>query len=239
MKPTPHGNAESPMRARLSPRGATSDAGLGTDAGSAGPAVGDDVVAASHGTLGNAVVRSALAGADDGGIGPVLRSAVMRAAAGIPDTSPGNAELMSALRSGGGQPLPDAVQSKMEQAFGHGFDHVRVHAGGTAGDASASLQAEAFTVGSHIFFGDGEYQPGSAAGERLLAHELTHVVQGDQGRLVGSGVSSPSDPSEREAYGNEDRYKGATGLYGDGGTSSPSRSPSIHARFARSVDGDR
>ena len=100
---------------------------------------------------------------------------------------------------GGGQPLPPAVQRKMEQAFGASLADVRVHVRPEA----ASLGAVAFTMGSHIYFAPGHYDPHSAHGQRLLGHEVTHVVQQRTGRVrnpLGSGVAVVQDPGlEAEA----------------------------------------
>lgn len=74
-------------------------------------------------------------------------------------------------------PLNPALRQDMEQRFGHDFSQVRVHAGALAQQSARDVEARAYTVGHHLVFGAGEYQPGSAAGRRLLAHELTHVVQ--------------------------------------------------------------
>ncbi|MEL6349194.1 MAG: DUF4157 domain-containing protein [Myxococcota bacterium] len=108
----------------------------------------------------------------------------------------------------GGEPLPEAVRSRFEQAFNHDFSGVRIRRDGLAAQAADAVNAHAFTVGETIVFSAGSYAPGTPRGDRLLAHELTHVLQHDQGRLPGSadgGVSSPTDPSEQEAYANEDR----------------------------------
>lgn len=78
---------------------------------------------------------------------------------------------------GSGQPLDAATRSFMEPRFGHDFSQVRIHADTRANTAARSANALAFTVGNDIAFGAGQYQPESAAGQRLLAHELTHVVQ--------------------------------------------------------------
>jgi hypothetical protein len=77
----------------------------------------------------------------------------------------------------GGRPLPGRLQHQMGQAFNADFRHVRVHTDSQADQLNQSLQATAFTIGPHIFFRQGEYSPTSAAGQELLAHELTHVVQ--------------------------------------------------------------
>lgn len=78
---------------------------------------------------------------------------------------------------GGGQPLHDGVRSSMEQGFGADFGGVRVHTGGQADALNRSLNARAFTTGNDIFFGKGQYNPGSSGGQELIAHELTHTVQ--------------------------------------------------------------
>lgn len=78
---------------------------------------------------------------------------------------------------GSGQPLPNTVRGPMEQALGADFSGVRVHTDARADQLNRSLQARAFTTGQDIFLRQGAYNPGSATGQELLAHELTHVVQ--------------------------------------------------------------
>lgn len=100
---------------------------------------------------------------------------------------------------GEGQPMPEALRAKMESGFGADFSGVRLHTGSRAADLSGNLQAKAFTCGNDIFFNRGQYQPHSAAGQHLIAHELTHVVQ--QGEKVGrepdfSGSPSPDIQNE-------------------------------------------
>jgi hypothetical protein len=85
---------------------------------------------------------------------------------------------------GGGRPLPEAARSFFEPRFGHDFDAVRVHADPPSGEVARAVQARAFTVGRDIVFGAGQYQPESTEGRRLLAHELTHVLQQREGRVV-------------------------------------------------------
>lgn len=79
--------------------------------------------------------------------------------------------------SGGGQPLDAQTRSYMEPRFGANFSDVRIHTDSHAAQSSEALSARAYTVGSDIAFKSGEYAPGSADGKRLLAHELTHVLQ--------------------------------------------------------------
>jgi hypothetical protein len=76
-----------------------------------------------------------------------------------------------------GQPLDAATQSFFAARFGHDFANVRVHADAQAAASARSVSALAYTVGSHVVFGDGQFSPGTRAGRQLLAHELAHVVQ--------------------------------------------------------------
>ncbi|WP_421795235.1 eCIS core domain-containing protein [Haliscomenobacter sp.] len=78
---------------------------------------------------------------------------------------------------GGGSPLSPDVSSSMGQAMGADFSSVRVHTGSEAVGMSNSIQAQAFTHGSDVYFNEGKYDTGSRDGKRLLAHELVHVGQ--------------------------------------------------------------
>ncbi len=78
---------------------------------------------------------------------------------------------------GGGQAMPSETKGFMESRFGRDFSHVRVHTDGSAANMSAGIQAKAFTHGSDIYFNRGEFTPNTEGGKRLLAHELTHIVQ--------------------------------------------------------------
>jgi len=78
---------------------------------------------------------------------------------------------------GGGQPLPGSERRFFEARVGSPLDHVRVHTDGGAARLAGSLGARAFTVGRDVFFGAGEYRPGSFSGRWLMAHELAHVGQ--------------------------------------------------------------
>lgn len=83
----------------------------------------------------------------------------------------------SDLSPGMGQPLPDSERAFFEPRFGRDFSGVRVHAGGRAAELAQSVSARAYTVGSDVVFGAGEWSPGTTAGRTLLAHELAHVAQ--------------------------------------------------------------
>jgi Domain of unknown function (DUF4157) len=76
-----------------------------------------------------------------------------------------------------GRPLESALRQDMEQRFGHDFSRVRVHTDARAAESARAANALAYTVGRDVVFGAGRYAPGTTEGDRLLAHELTHVVQ--------------------------------------------------------------
>jgi len=76
-----------------------------------------------------------------------------------------------------GQPLDPATRAFMEPRFGYDFSRVRLHSGTAAEQSAVDVNAHAYTVGHNIVFGAGRYAPGTSEGRRLLAHELTHVVQ--------------------------------------------------------------
>jgi hypothetical protein len=83
---------------------------------------------------------------------------------------------IQALR-GGGQPLPQSARAFFEPRFGYDFSQVRVHTNACSAKLVCSMNARAFTVGRDMVFDPRVYAPDSNAGKKLLAHELTHVVQ--------------------------------------------------------------
>jgi hypothetical protein len=90
----------------------------------------------------------------------------------------------------GGTPLPRALRSYFEPRFGHDFSQVRVHTDSGAATAARGIQARAYTLGRDVVFGAGEYAPATEGGKRLLAHELTHVVQQTGGAPQRSRAAS-------------------------------------------------
>jgi hypothetical protein len=102
-----------------------------------------------------------------------------------------------------GRPLGANTRTFMEPRFGHRFGRVRVHADMKAAESTRAVNALAYTVGQHVVFGAGQYRPETAEGRRLVAHELTHVVQQAHagGTLAASSidVGDANDSSEREA----------------------------------------
>ena len=94
-------------------------------------------------------------------------------------TSEVTQDLESQIQSiqGGGQPLTESDRAFFEPRFGHDFNQVRVHTGAQAAKSARAVNAKAYTMGQDVVFGAGQYAPGTAKGRKLLAHELTHVVQ--------------------------------------------------------------
>jgi Domain of unknown function (DUF4157) len=109
----------------------------------------------------------------------------------------GNRAVTALLGRPTGVPLDALTQQDMEARFGHSFGDVRVHTDSDAADSSREMHAAAYTVGRDIAFAAGRYDPRSAIGRRLLAHELAHVVQQDR----GPGGESNSASLEASAQG--------------------------------------
>lgn len=125
---------------------------------------------------------------------PVRRAAIRHSVRGAPSPEStvaprGIAASISRVRGGSGRPLAPDLRSFFEPRFGQTFDGVRLHTGARASASAAEVNARAYTVGRDIVFARGEFAPSSVAGRRLIAHELTHVMQ--QGAAHGN----------RSAYG--------------------------------------
>jgi Domain of unknown function (DUF4157) len=111
-------------------------------------------------------------------------------------------ELAHEAFRGSGRPLDAPVREFMESRFQYDFSQVRVHTGGRADTAARAINAVAFTVGRDIFFDVGRYAPATIEGQRLLAHELTHVVQQAGGPAVSQkklAIGQADTTAEREA----------------------------------------
>ena len=94
-----------------------------------------------------------------------------------------------------GQPLDPATRSFMEPRFGHNFSGVRVHTDGRAAASARDVSANAYTVGRNVVFGAGRFAPETHEGRRLIAHELTHVVQ--QSGSSGIRAGQTNDKHDR------------------------------------------
>jgi hypothetical protein len=102
--------------------------------------------------------------------------ALHRAPSGGP-TSVDVPGIVERLLQSGGRPLDQETRTFFEPRFGQDFSSVRIHTGAEAADSARSIDALAYTAGRDIVFGAGQFSPQTAQGQRLLAHELTHVLQ--------------------------------------------------------------
>ncbi len=125
---------------------------------------------------------------------------------GAPGVVPGEA-----VRSGGGGGLPPGSLRFFEPRLGVDLSGVRVHHDGGAARLASSVNARAFTVGRDVFFGAGEWAPGTTRGDLLLAHELTHTIQQGGG---GAGVvmrATAAATGTRHTAGTGDTLSGLAG----------------------------
>jgi hypothetical protein len=113
---------------------------------------------------------------------------------------------------GGGEKLPSGTRVYMESALGHDFSKVRVHADDRAAAVAQSRGARALTSGHDIVFGAGHFQPDTASGRQLLAHELAHVAQ--QNRESGRPVSAATAEQEARAAALSVSRGDVAGVYG-------------------------
>lgn len=125
---------------------------------------------------------------------------IQRQASGQADTT-GVPRIVSDVLRSPGRPLDATTRTFMEQRFEQDFSHVRVHTDAKAAESARAVNAKAYTFGRDVVFGAGQYSTGTSSGQRLLAHELTHVVQ-QGGRTAGvqpKSITDSHDPTEREA----------------------------------------
>lgn len=98
------------------------------------------------------------------------------------------------------RPLDAGTRAFMEPRFGHDFSRARMHTDARAAESARAVDALAYTVGRNVVFGTGQYAPGTSEGRRLLAHELTNVVQQNSSK---SGIPTSIGFNERDAAENE------------------------------------
>lgn len=134
---------------------------------------------------------------------PIASGLVMRKASRDGNGVAADADAAVATAAGSsGSSLPVALQRKFESSLGTDLSSVRVHTGDSSAAAAHAVGAKAYTVGQDIHFGAGHYDPSSATGQHLLAHEVAHTVQQRGGALTRQNkleVSSPHDAAEHEA----------------------------------------
>jgi hypothetical protein len=145
---------------------------------------------------------------DQAGILRLQRAAGNASVAGLIEEE--RSPVRDVLESGGGRGLDKPLRTMMESRLGSDFGDVRIHDDAKASESARAVQAHAYTVGNDIVFQSGRYQPDSASGQRMLAHELTHVVQQRSGPVDGTPapggikISDPSDTFERAAETSAD-----------------------------------
>jgi hypothetical protein len=111
--------------------------------------------------------------------------------------------IVSEVLADPGQPLDAATRRFMEQRFGHSFGHVRIHTDAKAAESTHAVNAQAYTVGCDVVFGPGRYAPETTDGQKLLAHELTHVLQQTVGpaatQIQRKPAPDPANPTLKES----------------------------------------
>jgi hypothetical protein len=128
-------------------------------------------------------------------------AAVQRFAADAPASRLAPPLVHEVLRSPG-QPLDGGTRTHFERRLGHDFNRVRIHADTRAAESARAVNAMAYTVGPHIVFAHGQYAPATATGRKVIAHELTHVIQQRDVHLQSPHplpVGAPDDAFEQEA----------------------------------------
>jgi Domain of unknown function (DUF4157) len=101
---------------------------------------------------------------------------------------------------GGGVQLEPSTRERLGAGLGDNLDDVRMHTGAVANGLARAVSARAFATGTDVYFAAGEYRPGSAAGDHLLAHEVSHVVQQRGADTTGPmTVTEPGDALEVQA----------------------------------------
>ena len=108
-----------------------------------------------------------------------------------------------------GRPLEAELRQDMEQRFWHDFSHVRVHSGAMAEQSARDVNANAYTVGHDIVFGTGQFAPRTWEGRRLIAHELTHVVQQSRSRSPFAAATRPDLVQRQKDPAASARVEGA------------------------------
>ncbi len=103
-----------------------------------------------------------------------------------------------------GQPLDGPTRAFFEPRFGHDFNHIRVHADGRAAESAQAVAAQAYAAGSHLVFAANRYAPSTRSGARLLAHELAHTLQPQDGNGRPGGVIR-RQPTSLGAYPEAER----------------------------------
>ncbi|MBL8472509.1 MAG: DUF4157 domain-containing protein [Rhodocyclaceae bacterium] len=145
------------------------------------------------------------------------------------DKNADQARRLNAAARESGDPLPAGLRERLQDSLGRDLSSVRIYQSGAASAAAKSIDARAYTVGQHIYFGAGNFAPHTRDGERLIAHEVAHTVQ--QGNATppaapaGLEISAGHDAAEREAHAFADSFMAGAGA--------PRLTPANNARIAR------
>lgn len=124
---------------------------------------------------------------------------IQRLTAGPAPASDGAPDSVDRVLAGPGRALEDPLRRDMEQRFRHDFSRVRVHADGAAARSASDIGARAYTAGHQLVFGAGQFAPSTREGRRLIAHELTHVVQ--QSGTAGLAQRAPLEIVSADSTG--------------------------------------
>jgi hypothetical protein len=116
-----------------------------------------------------------------------------------PEVTPSMESQINSIR-GGGQPLPESVRAFFEPRFGQDFSDVRIHNDSQASESAQAVNALAYTVGRDVMFSGGQYSPETESGKKLIAHELTHVVQQNAYRDPTIRRQKPSEAKRKNLY---------------------------------------
>jgi hypothetical protein len=127
-----------------------------------------------------------------------------------------------------GVPLARPIGDRLVAALGPSVSSVRIHTDSSAAEAAEALEARAYARGQDVFFAEGEYRPGTADGDHLIAHEVAHTAQdagGDTARGSSAATSSPGDAHEAEADRFADAFVAGASTEGIVGRSAAARPP--------------
>ena len=193
-------------------------------------------------------MRETIAGSEVGGNGSDAGAAAPAAGKGktlqrrggdAGGEAPAAIEEHIASTRGGGDRLSGGVLQKMNSAFGQDFGGVGIHTDAASADACRTMGAQAFTVGSDVYFDQGKFDPGSHSGQELIGHELTHVVQQGGGQASGVqtklAVGAPGDAHEQQADAMGAKAAnapdpGAPGGAGGPGAQDPNKRPKVFGK---------
>ncbi len=140
--------------------------------------------------------------------------------------------IVRSVLQGAGRPLEAATRAALEPRFGRDFSAVRVHSDAHAAESARAVGALAYTVGQRIVFGAGRYDPASRAGQRLLAHELTHTLQ--QAASGGSALSAKLEVGASDSAAEAEADRVAEQVTAD--LAAPAVRAAPHALLQRQAD---